>query len=176
MKHMLAAASIICRKVSNQSAKRKTGVGWVRKVDVGGRWRWQTVRKVANRGRTWNTTLRKQKHVPTKLLATCYLRPSAISAPLWLDSTSSRLALSMGHSESVTSCSNSTSDSPFSLHSNRPLPVTAIYQPSVDCLTHCCHFLAMPEFSTPRKIYSTKMESNYSFCLCFQEGKAIFGN
>lgn len=103
--------------------------------------------------------------------------PQPFQHPLWLDSTSSRFALSMGHSESVISCSNSTSDSPFSLRSNRPLPVTAIYQPSVDCLTHCCHFLAMPELAPQGKsILLGWNQIRYSFCLCFQKDKAILGN
>lgn len=72
MKHVLAAASIICRKVSNQPAGREDGVGCgdlSERVDVGGRLRWQTVRRVEKRRCTWDI-VRKHRHVEIKLLAT----------------------------------------------------------------------------------------------------------
>lgn len=64
---------------------------WVRMVDVSGKLRWQTVRKVEKSRRTWDMMVKKQRCAQTQLLVTFWLRHGVISAPSWLDSTSFRL-------------------------------------------------------------------------------------
>lgn len=149
MKPVLAAASIICRKVSNQPAGREDGVGrggFCERVDVGGRLRWQTVRRVEKRRCTWDI-IRKHRHVEINLLATFCLQHSAISAPLWLDSTFPLWSLWVYY---VISSSNSTSDSPFPCSFQWPSPPPfTIPSRLPEWITVIS--LEMPAFSNPRK-------------------------
>lgn len=140
---------------------------WVRMVDVGGRLRWQTVRKVEKSRRTWDMMVKNQRCVQTRLFATCWLRHGVISAPSWLDSTSSGLSFPLATQGCLCYLVPILPQIHlFFLHSNHHLPTLwELFNGFLTPLWRCLCLAPSPQ------IYVTRMESNSSLFLFLFPGR-----